>query len=610
MMYEGVHHYPMGADGYSNDVVGPTYLDWSRRHPDSQPLLIALFDAWPLKGPAWDRMPVGIWTMVDHLPVPPAVLEFLKKPNVTPLAASAYAHRQIEAAGVQSLYVPMAIDTGTYKPTAAWNNGERKVSGRELMGFDEDVFVVSCINANKSGNGVHRKAWGENLQAFAVFAQRHDDVRLYLHTERHGKYGGVIFNQLIESLGIKPHQYSFVDQWASHIGIPTEAMTAIYTATDVLLASTYGEGFGLTVAEAAACETPAIVSNFTCQPELVSEDSFLVDGQGWWNSLQGAWWQIPNVASIVEALEQTYARGRFRSTAQREHIIANFNADLIFETRWKPALAALTADPSGAIEPLVRPAEWVRNDDAEPLLSIYIPAYKRPELGRLLESLAPQIDERVEVIISDDDPAGSGYGHVIEHLADTAARVHYSRRRKNLGPDANILRGLEVGTAPWIWLMGDDDWALPGAIENIITWVDDIAAPDRVILLSEDSPKTVAGLSGSLPELAALDPSLPIAATLISANVVRRSALNLSLGNEKLDTMYAHSWANTTCRNVYVIPEPCIGVGTDHLDEYPGMRAIGAEGVIEIWRDLLANGYGIEPTDAALAWNFTNVVAA
>jgi len=600
MVYDGIPHYPMGIDGYSNDVIGPIFQDWSRQHRDSKPLTIALYDAWPLKGPAWDMMPTAIWTMVDHDRVPPAVLEFLQKSNVMPLAASMHAHEQIQNAGAQSLYVPMAVDTNLYRPTATWSNGDKRMTGRQLMGFDEDVFVVSLINANKSANGVHRKAWGENLDAFAIFAARHDDVRLYIHTERHGKYGGVHLNMLIADLGIPDHKVKFVNQWAQHNGIPNEAMAALYTATDVLLASTYGEGFGLTVLEAGACETPAIVSDFTCQPELISEDSFLVGGQSWWDDMQGARWQIPDVMQIVDALEASYQRGRFRSPKQREHAL-NYDADLIFEQRWKPALAALTADPSGAIEPVVRPATWTRNDDIEPLLSIYIPTYKRTELGRLLSSLAPQLDERVEVIISDNDPDGLGYGYVVEYLSGTGARVDYSRRKFNIGGDANILRGFHVGTAPWIWIMGDDDWALPGAVSRIIEELCDTVSTDRLILLSDDAPRGAAGYCFPLPELATYDPALPIAATLITANVVRRSALNLTLATEKLDTMYAHSWANTSCNGVYVIPEPCIGVGTDYANSTP----IGLDGVLAIWADLL-RAYGIEPSSDSFAWNFAS----
>ena len=125
-------------------------------------------------------MPVAIWTMIDHLPAPPAVLDFLRKPNVTPLAASKFAQDQIGKAGIESIYVPMAIDTGLYKPTPTWTNGDRTLTGRQLMGFGddaEDVFIFSTINANKSGNGIHRKAWAENMLAFSIIADTHDEDR-------------------------------------------------------------------------------------------------------------------------------------------------------------------------------------------------------------------------------------------------------------------------------------------------------------------------------------------------------------------------------------------------------------------------------------------------
>jgi len=611
MVYEGVPHYPMGADfRYSNDVIEPTFRDWSRQHPDSQPLVVALYDAWPLDAPAWDRMPVAIWTMIDHLPAPPAVMDFLRKPNVTPLAASRFAHEQIQAAGVDALHVPMAIDTKTYKPTATWHNGTQPTTGRQLMGFDDDVFVVSCVNANKSGNGVHRKAWAENLLAFSIFAESHDDVRLYLHTEKAGMYGGVRFGELMASLGLRNHQYAFVNQWASHLGqIPNEAMAAIYTASDVLLAPTYGEGFGLTTLEAAACGTVSILNDFTCQPEMQAE-GWLTSGQPWWDSYQGAWWNIPSVQSIVECLEAAYARGRGRSQAQIDHA-AQYDADKVYAEFWRPALEVLANEPAQAIEPLPVPASWVHEGDGlPPKLTIYVPTYKRPvELAALLGSLAGQADGCVEVIVSDDDPAGSGYAVTVSSLSDSPARVVYERRRTNVGGDVNLLRGYDQGGAPWVWMIGDDDQVLPGALDAILAEIaespDDV---DRLILLTEFAPRAAAGITGTLPEIAAVDPGLPIAATLISANVVRKSALDFRLGFDRIETMYGHSWATTTCRRVSVLPQPCFVVGTEHVNGYINAK-LATDDVHDIWSDLLC-GYGIEPSPASFSWNFVSAANA
>lgn len=603
-IWEDIPIYPMGYEAYSNDVVAANFQDWASQHPGTRSHIIALFDAWPLRGAWIEEMPVSIWTMVDHLPCPPNVLNVVRRPNITPIAVSRFGQDQLHRGGIDYVpYIPMAVDTKTtYKPTAGFNGK----TGRELMGWEdggEDYFVASIINANKGVPG--RKAWGENLLAFSIFAAKHDDARLYIHSERHGNMGGQNLDALIAAVGLQPHQYRFVNQYAQHNGIPNEAMAALYTATDVLMAATYGEGGGLTVVEAGACETPCIVNDFTAQPEMVSEDSYLTAGQPWWDAPQSAWWNIPNVQSIVAALEDAYAKGRYRSKKQREHA-QQYDADHVWDTLWRPYMETIGREPLQSAPPLDQVTSWVRNSTQEPVLDIYVPAYRRQTLGALLASLAPQLNDRVGVIISDDDERGSGLPHVIEHLADTPARVDYSRRRRNIGGDANLLRGLTVGTAPWVWVIGDDDAVLPGALDAVLAAIDADDA-DRLILMSEYSPTTAAGMCATLPEIAEVDPELPIAATLISANVLRREALDLRLANERIDTMYANAWAMTGCQRVRVLPDPAIVVGVAH-DSFAAHAGFtgGPEDIAAIWRELLV-GYGIEPGDEHFGWNYVSV---
>jgi glycosyltransferase involved in cell wall biosynthesis len=272
------------------------------------------------------------------MPVPPKVLSRLQKPNITPISVTRFGQEQIEHHDIASPYIPMAIDTKTYRPTFTFDNGSTSLSGRQLMGLDEDVFVVGLINANK-GVVPSRKAWGENILAFSIFAEKHPDARLYLHTERHGNHGGINLDVLIKAVGLQPEQYKFVNQYAFHSYIPNEAMAALYTATDVLLASTLGEGFGLTVLEAQSCGTPVIVNNFSAQPELVG-DGWLTEGQPWWDPTQMAWFNTPNVPSIVDSLEQSYARGRGRSEKAAEHA-ASYDADVVWAKYWRPYLDSL-----------------------------------------------------------------------------------------------------------------------------------------------------------------------------------------------------------------------------------------------------------------------------
>lgn len=606
--WNGIPIYPMGYESYSNDTAGAYYRDWSARNPGLPAHLFVLYDAWVLKGPVWDEAPVSIWTMVDHLPVPVEVSKVLAKPNITPIAVTEFGKREIERQGIAAHYIPMAIDTELYKPTPTFQG----MTGRELMGngINEDHFVVTLLNANK-GVVPSRKAWGEQLLAASIFLANHDDSRLYIHTERFGNTGGIQLDPLIKAVGLKEHQYSFVNQFANHMGIPNEGVAALLTASDVLLAATMGEGFGLTVLEAQACGTPVIVNNFSAQPELVG-DGWLTEGQPWWDPMQFAWFNTPNVPSIVDCLEQAYARGRGRSDAARAHA-KKYDADLIWDTHWRPYLAAIAdgadaqqlATLSGPQSGEPRPQHWT-NGTPNPgvRLTIYVPTYRRSELRLLLASLAPQLDDRVEVFIADNDPEGSAFPAVAAQLSDARCYVNYSRREANIGGEANILAGYTAGHADWVWVVGDDDALLPHAVADVLEAIDHDDV-DRLILLSVQAPSKAAGRVGTLAEIAAHDPGLPIASTLISSNVLRRRALDLTAAQEHLGTMYSHSWANTTCHRVRVLNQACIAVGANHPNEFSSEAGFGGD-INAVWSDLLA-AYGIDPTPESFGWNHVSV---
>lgn len=65
-----------------------------------------------------------------------------------------------------------------------------------------------------------------------------------------------------------------------------QQLAEIYSAADVFVNPSYEETFGLTTAEALACGTPSIVYNSTACPEVVSEETGLIIGQGDINGLK------------------------------------------------------------------------------------------------------------------------------------------------------------------------------------------------------------------------------------------------------------------------------------------------------------------------------------
>lgn len=338
--WEGIEHFPRGFDAYSNDMAHPYFVDWSRRHEGQRPYVFTLYDVWVYTHPRWNEMPVVSWVPVDHLPIPPKVLEFISKPNVNPVAMSRFGSKMMTDAGVDNFYIPHAIETSVMKPTTTVTDDLGNVrTGRQLMGVDPDQFVVGIVNANK-GTSPIRKAFPEQLLAFSIFAERHEDAVLYMHTERFGGMGGIPLDPLIAACGLDDSRVKFVNQYQNRVGIGDDVLACILSGLDVLLAPTLGEGFGITVADAQACEVPVIVNDFSAQPELVG-DGWKVRGQPLWDASQNAWFNIPNIEDIVKALEQAYERKGEKSPQARKFILDNYDADVVYENYWRPYLELL-----------------------------------------------------------------------------------------------------------------------------------------------------------------------------------------------------------------------------------------------------------------------------
>jgi glycosyltransferase involved in cell wall biosynthesis len=332
-----IPHYSRGMNQYSTDVLPLNHAHWKAENAGLPDFLITLYDVWVLDNPALDNINIGSWTPIDHQPAPEKVLAWLKKPNVTPIAMSKFGKAMIENAGLETEYIPHAIDTKIFKPTALLPEGK---SGREFVGGGDDKFVVGMNFANKAGGFIHRKAVSENLLAFAIFASKHDDVILYLHTEPYGKQSGFVLPNILQACGVPPEKVIMVDPIAYSYGISQQTLAAIYSAWDVGLFCNYGEGFGIPQIEAQACGVPIITSNFAASAELASPDSYLVSGQPFWDAGQHTWFNIPLVSGIVDALEQAYQRGR-KEFPDTIAFAKQYDADKVYKESWKPLIEKL-----------------------------------------------------------------------------------------------------------------------------------------------------------------------------------------------------------------------------------------------------------------------------
>lgn len=334
--YGDVPHYARGYETYSLDVLPVHHKHFTSQFPDVKDLLITLYDVWVLKGKALDSMNIASWTPLDHTTIPPKVKAWLDKPNVKPIAMAKNGVRLLTAAGIEHEYIPHGIDTSVYKPTATINGQD----AREFMGIKPDQFLVGMVAANKANGILHRKAYAENFLAFSLFLKKYPDAVLYVHTEPIGFHGGFNLLDLAASVGIPQANILFPNQIDLRYGFEQADMAGIYSAMDVLLACSLGEGFGVPTVEAQACGTRVIGSGWAATEDLVSDDSWLVDGQPFWDEGQKSWFKIPSIPDIYTALCEAYEGERGRSDVSIE-FASEYDVEAVWKRYWLPALGRM-----------------------------------------------------------------------------------------------------------------------------------------------------------------------------------------------------------------------------------------------------------------------------
>jgi glycosyltransferase involved in cell wall biosynthesis len=259
---------------------------------------------------------------------------------VTTIAMSRFGQKQLRDSGIESTYIPHCVNTQVFKPTAETHEGPP----RKIWGIPDDAFVVMIAAAN-IGIAPPRKAWAEMFLAASYFLKQHPDAYLFLHTDTTQEPpGGLDLDLLARAVDMPLDRLKAVDAYAYATGRVSQTdLAAMYSAADVLLASSMGEGFGIPVIEAQACGTPVIVSDFSAQPELAAS-GWLVKGQPYWDPLQAAFFFMPHVQSIVARLEDAYAaRGDEQLKVQAIAKAAQYDSDLVFDRYWRPFLKVLEA---------------------------------------------------------------------------------------------------------------------------------------------------------------------------------------------------------------------------------------------------------------------------
>jgi D-inositol-3-phosphate glycosyltransferase len=113
-----------------------------------------------------------------------------------------------------------------------------------------------------------------------------------------------------------------------------------YQAATVCVVPSYSESFGLVAIEAQACGTRVIGSSWGATPDLLGDDSWMIEGQPLWDAGQNAMWMSPLVPSIVNALEEAYQAERGTSQVAVD-FAKQFDVDTVWQKHWLPVIGRL-----------------------------------------------------------------------------------------------------------------------------------------------------------------------------------------------------------------------------------------------------------------------------
>lgn len=327
MTWENMVVMPAWSHLYGDDVLAMRY---EREKSD---LLITLHDIWVLTPSKLKPLNVAHWLPVDCEPLSAMDRLSLTASEATPIAMSKHGLKMLQDCGFdEALYVPHGIDTNIFSPS----------SDRDALRAANDLEDKFVIGINAANRDPFRKGLVEQFKAFARFYEKHSDARLLFHGLAQ-EDNGVDLYTVARELGIMS-AIRFADTYHYMSGrLTPQHLVNWYSMLDLYSATSFAEGFGLTILEALACGVPVVVTDASAMPEVAGPAGWKIKGEPFYNPKHEADWKKPAIGDIYRVYEEAYQQGKSYQTRKakaRAHAL-NYSVENVLNNHWVPVLKEL-----------------------------------------------------------------------------------------------------------------------------------------------------------------------------------------------------------------------------------------------------------------------------
>jgi glycosyltransferase involved in cell wall biosynthesis len=245
------------------------------------------------------RVPIVTYMPIDGYNIP-KVWDILAR-RTARVAMSHFGQQTMPEAPV----IWHGVDTSIFHP-------RNKTESKRALGLDPDRFLILRVDKNSP-----RKNYADTWRALRPLLRKYTDIDVWFHCQINPIDGVNLMNLTYNDEDIRD-RINYSPRVTGWTGWGIDELAMLYSAADLFVSTSWGEGFGLTLLEAMASGVPVVAQDCSAVTEVVGPGGVLVEPQRQITVPAGHDQMLPNVDAFTDAIEKLYlSRGARRALGEK-----------------------------------------------------------------------------------------------------------------------------------------------------------------------------------------------------------------------------------------------------------------------------------------------------